>query len=154
MTQALPENVTGLLLAWSDGDQAALEKLIPLVYAELHRLAKRYMGREVAWSHPPDFRTGQRGLLTSDRRTPCALAEPYSLLRCLRPAYAAHPGRFRAGETEPQESGSACQVSLDEGLVVSPERGADLLALDEALKDSARLTRDRARWWSCATSAA
>ena len=46
MNQASPEEITGLLRAWSDGDQAALEKLIPLVYAELHRLAKRYMGRE------------------------------------------------------------------------------------------------------------
>ena len=46
MTQASREEVTGLLQAWSDGDQAALEKLMPLVYAELHRLAKRYMGRE------------------------------------------------------------------------------------------------------------
>src|SRR6476659_8478836 len=46
MTEASSENVTGLLLAWSDGDQAALEKLIPLVYAELHRLARRYMRRE------------------------------------------------------------------------------------------------------------
>ena len=42
MAQALPEEVTGLLLAWSGGDQAALEKLMPLVYAELHRLAKRH----------------------------------------------------------------------------------------------------------------
>src|SRR5437879_5223300 len=46
MAQASREEVTGLLQAWSDGDQAALDKLMPLVYAELHRLAKRYMGRE------------------------------------------------------------------------------------------------------------
>src|SRR5215471_16448413 len=37
------QEITQLLLAWSDGDQAALEKLTPLVYAELHRLAKGYM---------------------------------------------------------------------------------------------------------------
>src|SRR5258708_40114338 len=48
MTQAPPEEVTGLLLAWSNGDQAALDKLIPLVYAELHRLARRSMRREKA----------------------------------------------------------------------------------------------------------
>ena len=48
MAQASPEEVTGLLLAWSEGEQTALEKLMPLVYAELHRLAKRYMGREHA----------------------------------------------------------------------------------------------------------
>ncbi len=41
MTQASREEVTGLLQAWSGGDQGALEKLMPLVYAELHRLAKR-----------------------------------------------------------------------------------------------------------------
>src|SRR5262245_40715936 len=41
-----PNEVTQLLLAWSDGDKAALEKLTPLVYAELHRLAEKYMRRE------------------------------------------------------------------------------------------------------------
>ena len=39
-------DVTELLLAWSDGDHAALEELVPLVHAELHRLAKRMMARE------------------------------------------------------------------------------------------------------------
>ena len=45
MTSA-PRDITRLLLAWNDGDEAALEELTPLVYAELHRLARRYMGRE------------------------------------------------------------------------------------------------------------
>lgn len=40
------EQVTQLLHSWSEGDRAALEKLIPLVYAELHRLARGYMRRE------------------------------------------------------------------------------------------------------------
>jgi len=40
--------VTQLLLAWSDGNKAALEELTPLVYAELRRLAERYMRRERA----------------------------------------------------------------------------------------------------------
>ena len=38
--------VTGLLLAWSQGEQTALEQLVPLVYAELHRIAHRYLGGE------------------------------------------------------------------------------------------------------------
>src|SRR2546422_3309591 len=46
MTSPAPQGVTQLLRAWSDGNQGALEKLIPLVYEELHRLAKRYMARE------------------------------------------------------------------------------------------------------------
>jgi len=46
LTVRSPHDVTQLLLAWSDGNQAALEKLVPLVYGELHSLAKRYMARE------------------------------------------------------------------------------------------------------------
>jgi len=47
-TQARLGDVSQLLRAWSDGDQKALEKLTPIVYAELHRLARRYMRREQA----------------------------------------------------------------------------------------------------------
>src|SRR5688500_16762221 len=41
-----PEEITQLLLSWSKGDEAALERLVPLVYPELRKLARRYMGRE------------------------------------------------------------------------------------------------------------
>src|SRR5688572_16140546 len=41
-----PQQVTQLLVAWGDGDRAALDELMPLVYEELRRLAHRYMGRE------------------------------------------------------------------------------------------------------------
>jgi hypothetical protein len=40
------DEVTGLLIDWSNGDEAAYEKLVPLVYNELHRLAHRYMSHE------------------------------------------------------------------------------------------------------------
>ena len=46
MTAAAPGAVTELLRAWSDGDRGALERLVPLVEAELRRLARGYMGRE------------------------------------------------------------------------------------------------------------
>ena len=46
MTTPSPEAVTELLRAWSDGDDGALERLMPLVEAELRRLARGYMGRE------------------------------------------------------------------------------------------------------------
>src|SRR5919112_3858905 len=41
-----PRDLTELLVAWSDGDEAALDRLAPLVHAELHRLASHYMRRE------------------------------------------------------------------------------------------------------------
>jgi hypothetical protein len=47
MVASASHAVTGLLLAWSRREQAALEKLIPLVYAELRRIAHRYMNREL-----------------------------------------------------------------------------------------------------------
>src|SRR5437870_5217225 len=46
MVDPSPNEVTQLLIAWSLGDQSALEKLLPLVYDELHRLARRYLGGE------------------------------------------------------------------------------------------------------------
>ena len=46
MSRPSPQEITRLLLAWSDGDQAALEQLAPLVYDELHRLAGHYMSGE------------------------------------------------------------------------------------------------------------
>ena len=47
-TDSLPNDVTGLLRAWTQGDAQALDKLIPSVYQELHRLARKYMNRERA----------------------------------------------------------------------------------------------------------
>ena len=46
MQQSSTHEVTGLLRAWSAGDQGALEKLTPLVYVQLHRIAQRYMAAE------------------------------------------------------------------------------------------------------------
>src|SRR5215216_1933735 len=46
MTSPSPDEVTQLLLDWSNGNKAALDKLMPLVYEELRRLAHHYMGRE------------------------------------------------------------------------------------------------------------
>lgn len=46
MSHPSPNQVTELLRAWSDGDQSALDQLIPLVYGELHRIARRLMARE------------------------------------------------------------------------------------------------------------
>src|SRR6476620_12462568 len=43
---SLPSEISGLLVDWSNGDRAALDSLIPLVEAELHRLARSYMRRE------------------------------------------------------------------------------------------------------------
>jgi RNA polymerase sigma-70 factor (ECF subfamily) len=133
VTQA-SESVTGLLLAWSDGDQAALEKLIPLVYAELHRLARRYMRRENA-GH-----TLQTSALVNEAYL--RLIEAHRVRWQNRSHFFAVSAQimrrilvdFARAKQNLKRGGGALQVLLDEGLLVSPERGADLVALDEALE--------------------
>jgi ECF sigma factor len=53
------DDISQLLRAWSDGDQLALDELTPIVYAELRRLAHRYMRRERPDHEPADKRVGQ-----------------------------------------------------------------------------------------------
>lgn len=139
MTKASPEEVTQLLLAWSDGDQAALEKLVPLVYEELHRLAHRYISRErsgytlqtTALAHEAYLRlVDVKGVRWQNRAHFFAVAAQ-SMRRILVDLARARHNVKRGG--------GAQQVSLDEVLVASPERGANLLALDEALSRLAAL---------------
>lgn len=139
MTKSSPKEITQLLLAWSHGEQAALDQLIPLVHDELHRIAKRYMRRE---------RPGQT------MQTTVLVDEAYLRLidssrvhwqnRAHFFAIAAQLMRrilvdFARSRHNLKRGGRAEQVSLDEALVISPERGADIVALDDALKALASL---------------
>jgi RNA polymerase sigma factor (TIGR02999 family) len=142
MTQASPQGLTELLVAWSDGDQIALEKLMPLVYEELHRLAHRYMGREHA-GH-----TLQTSALVNEAYL--RLVDVRAVRWQNRAHFFAVSARimrrilvdFARSKQNLKHGGGARQVTLDEGLIISPEVGTDLLALDEAL---ARLSNLNAR---------
>src|SRR5271157_4234434 len=105
--------ITRLLQAWSEGEQSALERLIPLVYEELHRLAHHYMAGE---------RPGHT------LQTTALLNEAY--LRLVDSARSRQAVK-RGGEARPLE--------LEEALVVAEAPGADLVALDDALKALATL---------------
>ena len=145
MTQTSREEVTGLLQAWSDGDQAALDRLMPLVYAELHRLAKRYMGREHAG------RTLQTSALVNEAYL--RLVDAHGVRWQNRAHFFAVSAQimrrilvdFARTRQNLKRGGGVRQVTLDEGLVVSPESGADLLALDEALEKLAILNPRQSR---------
>jgi len=145
MAQASPEEVTGLLLAWSEGEQTALEKLMPLVYAELHRLAKRYMRREHAGHNlQTSALVNEAYLRLIDARTvrwqnrAHFFAISAQIMRRILVDFARAKHNLKHG-------GGARQVTLAEGLVVSPESGADLLALDEALERLAVLNERQSR---------
>ena len=134
MATASPGAVTGLLRVWSDGDDGALERLVPLVEAELRRLARGYMGRErrghtlqaTALVNEAFLRlTDARRLRWQDRAHFLGISA--RLMRRVLVDYARSRGYQKRG-------GGAQQVTLDEALVVSPEPAVDLVALDRALE--------------------
>ncbi|HEX8556666.1 MAG TPA: sigma-70 family RNA polymerase sigma factor [Pyrinomonadaceae bacterium] len=137
--------VTELLAAWSGGDEAALERLAPLVHAELHRLARRYMGRERA-GH-----TLQTSALVNEAYVRLIkwkdarfenrahfFGVSAQLMRRILVDFARSRPRDARGEP-PQ------RLALDEALVVSAERDADLIALDEALEELSKLDPRKGR---------
>ena len=127
-------DVTELLRAWSAGDQDALEKLTPLVYRELHRAAKRYMARQ-----NPDHTLQTTALVNEVYLKLVAFKEVSwndrghffavcaQLMRRILTDWARKQSYLKHGQKAPH-------VSFDEAIVVSPNRAADLVALDEALK--------------------
>ena len=78
--ESSPEDVTLLLSELARGNQHAAEKLVPLVYEELKRLARCYMRRERPDHTPPGHRAGPRGLPKAGPATRRELAEPFAFL--------------------------------------------------------------------------
>jgi RNA polymerase sigma factor (TIGR02999 family) len=132
-----PEEVTQLLLDWSNGNVAALEQLTPLVYEELRRLAHQHMNRErrdhtlqtSALINEAYLRlTQQRNMQWQNRAHFFSIAS--RLMRRVLIDYA------RARHYQ-KRGGGATQVSLSEAAYVSQDRAEELLALDDALNSLA-----------------
>ena len=134
MTNPPAAEITQLLRAWSDGDEAALEQLVPLVDTELRRLAQRYIGRE-----RPGHTLQASALINEvyvrlidwnnarweDRAHFFGVAA-----RLMRRTLVDHARRRQYQK----RGGNAITISLDEAAIASTERSADVIAIDEALK--------------------
>jgi RNA polymerase sigma factor (TIGR02999 family) len=127
------QDITQLLVAWKRGDAAALERLAPLVHAELHRLAKRYMAAErpghllqtTALVNEAYLRLiDWQNVEWQNRAHFFGLAA--QLMRRVLVDFA------RARQRE-KRGGAALRVSLSDAANVAVERSADLVALDDAL---------------------
>ena len=145
MTTLPQTGVTELLVHWSQGDKEALNKLIPLVYDELHKLASRYLRRELpdhtlqttALVHEAYLKlVDQRKANWENRVQFFAVAA--QLMRRILVDYA-------RGHRASKRGGDLCKVSLDEGLVSAEEKDAELLALDEALDRLAAIDPQQSR---------
>jgi RNA polymerase sigma-70 factor (ECF subfamily) len=133
MTGQPSSSITGLLKAWGGGDQTAFEKLVPLVDAELRRLARRYMGGErvghtlqpTALINEVYLRLIDWGSISWQDR-----AHFFGLsARLMRHVLVDHARRQRRGK----RGGDAVTIAFDEAAVVPKERAADLVAIDDAL---------------------
>jgi RNA polymerase sigma factor (TIGR02999 family) len=137
--------VTELLRAWSGGDEAALGVLLPLVEAELRRLARGYMARErvghtlqtTALVNEAFMRlVGARQVSWQDRAHFLGIAA--TLMRRVLVDHARTRGMQKRG-------GGGYKVQLDEAMAISPAPHFNLLALDRALEALAAIDERKSR---------
>ena len=141
-----PTDLTGLLRAWSAGDRAAADKLMPVVYEQFRRQASRYLARE-RWDHTlqPTALVNeaylrlaeQRRVRWQDRGQFFAVAA--TVMRRLLVDYARQHAASKRG--------AACTISLGdgEGLALVPSPDVNLLALNDALTELAEIDPLRMR---------
>lgn len=145
MESVRAEQITDMLIAWSDGDRAAADSVLPIVYDELHRIAHRYMSKE-----HPGHTLQTSGLvneaylkLVDQKRVHWQNRLHFFGLaaQMMRRILVDHARKLKYAK----HGGGALQVSLDEAAGVSNERTAEVIALDDALSSLARLDPQQSR---------
>lgn len=138
-------DVTQLLLDWEEGDQAALERLMPLVYEELHRQAERFMRRErrdhtlqpTALVHEAFLQ-----LVDQDRIHWQNRAQFFGVAaQLMRRIILKHARRHRTAK----RGGGTVRVPLDDALTTVEKHAAELVALDDALNRLTALDERQAK---------
>jgi RNA polymerase sigma-70 factor, ECF subfamily len=145
MAEPAPEEMTRLLAAWSDGDAEALERLAPLVEGELRRLARRYMrGERPGHTLQTTELVNEAYLKLIDWKSVRwqNRAHFFGLSARLMRTVLVDYARRRASE---KRGGGALLVSLGDARDVPEPRGADFVALDEALTALAAFDERKAR---------
>jgi RNA polymerase sigma-70 factor (ECF subfamily) len=133
MTVEGPRDISGLIAAWGSGDEQALRSLMPLVYPELRRIARRHLGRcraghtleSAALANEAYLKLVRAGGVRCESRVHF-LALCSQVIRRILVDHARNRGYAKRG-------GGAVQIPLDEGVVAARVRQVDVLALDEAL---------------------
>jgi len=136
---ALPQEITQLLMNWSQGDKAALDQLVPLVYPELRRLARRHMDREdPAHTLQTSALINEAYLKLVDQQNvkwqnrSHFFAVAAQVMRHILVDHARTRNYVKRG-------GGAPKLPLDEAAALTEQRAGQLIALDDALRDLAAL---------------
>ena len=139
------QDITALLAAWNGGDGHALDRLMEIVYPELRRVARRYLaGRRpgdslesAALANDAYLKLVRSGGIQCENKAHF-LALCSQIIRRILVDHARRRGFAKHG-------GKALRVSLDDVLLVAEERGVELLALDRALDELARIDARKSR---------
>ena len=141
-----PEGITQLLIDWGKGDQAALERLMPLVYSELRRLASNYLRRERAeHTLQPTALVNEAYLKLVDQRNARWQNRAHffgiaaQLMRRILVDHARQRQAVKRGGVDQQR----LSITSAEAVVKQPE--IDLLALNEALDELAQMDSQQSR---------
>ena len=140
-----PDTVTQLLIAWRGGSQEALERLMPLVYRELRSIAGRVLSREsaghtlqsTALVHEAYLKLVDQKEADMQNRVQF-FAVAAQVMRHILVDYARSRKALKRG-------GDFCRLSLDEAVISSEEKDADLLTLNEALNSLAAMDAQQSR---------
>jgi RNA polymerase sigma-70 factor, ECF subfamily len=140
-----PADITGLLLAWGQGDEAALEQLITLVHRELHQIAKRCMAHErpghslqaTALVNEAYMKLLNVQHVDWQNRAHFLAVSARLMRRILVDAARARGYQKRGGDLQ--------KVTFDEGLEVPVESSHTLVALDDALHELAKIDERKSR---------
>lgn len=133
MTQPPMHEVTQLLIEWSNGDKAALDRLMPLIHEELRRLAHHYMSRErpghtlqtTALVNEAYLRlVNRKNVHWQNRAHFFAIAA-----QCMRSILVDHARSLAYAK----RGGGGTKIPLDDAMIISREKAAEVVALDEAL---------------------
>src|SRR5256886_3203142 len=139
------QRVTELLVRWSEGDDAALAELMPLVYEELRRLAHRQMAAErTGHTLQTTALVNEAYLRLADQTNPNWQSRAHFFAvaaRAMRQILVSYARSNRAQK----RGGGALKVELDEVTIVSPEQSQEIVALHEALERLATLDSRKAQ---------
>jgi RNA polymerase sigma-70 factor (ECF subfamily) len=145
MTAEGTRDISGLIAAWGDGDEQALRSLMPAVYPELRRIARRHLGRRLAGqtlvsaalANEAYLKLIRAGGIRCENRVHF-LALCSQIIRRILVDHARVRGYAKRG-------GHAERVPLDQVLLGAQARGIEILALNEALEALAKLDARQAR---------
>ena len=142
---ATPQDISGLLVAWGGGNQAALGSLVVVLYPELRRIARRHLARRSGDVSLESAALANEAFLKLSRARGIAcqnrahfLAVCAQIIRRILVDHARGRGYAKRG-------GGAAKVPLDESLLGMQSRGVDVLALDDALASLSRVDARKGR---------